>query len=75
MMLQIYFKDGRVFSYPVESDVKAREHMEKIWDTGYRSTCDGNLTWYGRHYIDKIKYVPMEGTKLSTNFPDECRGT
>lgn len=70
--LMIYFKDGRVFSYNVSDSTRARAHMAKIWEGGYRSTADGDLTWYGPHYIDKIVY---KGDDASTNFPDTVRGT
>lgn len=70
--LLIYFKDGRVFSYKVSDSIRARAHMAKIWESGYRSTSDGNLTWYGSHYIDKIVY---QGDDASSNFPDTVRGT
>jgi len=48
--------------------------MAKIWEGGYRSVSDGNLTWYGPHYIDKIKYKPAKDEVLS-NYPDIVCGT
>lgn len=72
--LMIYFKDGRVFEYPVADSIVARAHMSKIWESGYRSTSDGNLSWYGPHYIDKMKYQPDKDEVLS-NYPDLVRGT
>ena len=72
--LYIYFKDGRVFSYVVADAAQARAHMGKIWETGYRSTSDGTLQWYGPHYIDKIKYYPADN-EILTIYPDACRGT
>ena len=74
MRLVIYFKDGRVFEYSVSKGTDARAHMSKIWETGYRSTSDGTLQWYGPHYIDKMKYIPDQDEVLS-NYPDEVRGT
>lgn len=70
--LHIYFKDGRVFSYHVPDSISARAHMAKIWESGYRSTSNGALSWYGPSYIDKIVYV---GDDISTNFADSVRGT
>ena len=70
--LNVYFKDGRVFSYDVDTSVKAREHMAKIWAGGYRH-CDGTLVeWFGPHYLDKLKYV---GDDATTNYPDKVQGT
>jgi hypothetical protein len=71
-MLSVYFKDGRVFAYPVASEAQAREHMGKIWAGGYRHVEAGALTWFGPHYIDKIKY---QGQDVSTGYPDSVRGT
>lgn len=71
-MLKIYFKDGRVFSYSVDSADRARAHMAKIWESGYRSTSDGTLSWYGPHYLDKIVYT---GSDVSTNYSDKVQGT
>lgn len=73
-MLSIYFKDGRVFSYEVGDSKQARAHMAKIWESGYRSTSDGTLQWYGPHYTDKIKYTP-DKDEVITNYPDTVRGT
>lgn len=70
--LMIYFHDGRVFEYNVDSAVRARAHMDKIWKYGFRSTADGDLTWYGPHYIDRIRYV---GSDAASNYPDTVRGT
>lgn len=71
-LLNIYFKDGRVFSYPISDAITARAHMAKIWEGGYRSTTNDRLTWYGPHYIDKIVYT---GDDATTNYPDKVRGT
>lgn len=70
--LHIYFHDGRVFYYPVADATQARAHMDKIWARGYRSTANGDLSWYGPHYLDKIVY---KGDDASTNYPDQVRGT
>ena len=71
-MLSVYFKDGRVFSYPVCSAVQAREHMGRIWEGGYRHVEEGTLTWFGSHYIDRITY---EGADVGTKYPDSVKGT
>ena len=54
MKLYVYFKNGNVFTYEVENIIKAREHAEKIWQTGFRQKIGNRLEWFGIHYIDKI---------------------
>jgi len=73
--MYIYFKNGNVFCYQVESIQKAREHADKIWNTGYRQIINNRMEWFGPHYIDKIcwdvnendylgkKYTESEGVK------------
>jgi hypothetical protein len=56
MKMYIYFKNGNVYQYDVDSAEKAREHAEKIWTTGYRCKDGNSHVWYGTHYIDKIKW-------------------
>ena len=70
--LLVYFKDGRVFEYAVANVIKAREHMGKIWEGGYRHVSENKLEHYGPHYLDKIVYV---GDDVETNYPDKVRGT
>jgi len=54
MNIYIYFKNGNVFQYEVENAIKAREHAEKIWTTGYKVKVGDRHEWFGSHYIDKI---------------------
>lgn len=68
--IKVYLKTGDVFEYDCpESSV--REHMSKIFETGYRSCHENELVWYGAHYIDKIKAT---GT-FDTSYPDKKGGT
>ena len=71
--ISVYFKTGQVFQYDVLDSFKAREHMSKIWEHGYRSADESGteLVWYGPHWIDKIKCSPAP----STNYPDLKSGT
>lgn len=68
--IMVYFKDGRVFEYEVTDIAKARDHMAKIWELGYRHVKNGTLEWFGPHYLDKIKYV---GDDSQTNHPDSTQ--
>jgi hypothetical protein len=56
MLIEVYFKNGNLFKYTVESAVKAREHAKAIWDGGYRVKVGNRHEWYGPHYIDKIAW-------------------
>ena len=64
--MEIYFKNGNIYRYKVANAEKAREHADKIWTTGYRvdtSTEDNEEhTWYGPHYLDKIKWTGKDTT-------------
>jgi len=71
-LIVVYFKDGRIFEYEVCDMNKAREHMSKIWELGYRTVREGVLEWFGPHYIDKMKYL---GDDAQTSYPDIIRGT
>ena len=77
--LYVYFKDGRVFSYEVADSKKAREHMAKIRESGYRHFEESTqcLEWYLPHYIDKMKYElgSSEVSKDVTNYPSKVKGT
>ena len=74
-MIKVYFKDGRIFEYKLDCEVKAFEHIDKIRKDGYRSVVGGVLTWYGPHYIDKIKFSPIETCFELTEFPDSVKGS
>jgi hypothetical protein len=54
VLVYVYFKNGNVDVYPVESVWKAREHAEKIFNAGYRMQVGDRMEWFGPHYIDKI---------------------
>ena len=58
--VSVYFKNGNVFSYDVSSALKAREHAEKIWTSGFRTEIDGKTEWFGPHYVDKITWTNDE---------------
>lgn len=67
--LQIYLKDGNVFGYEVENAWKAREHAQKIWETGLRcQTEEDEHTWYGPHWIDKIKWIGEDNSYLAKKY-------
>ena len=72
IVISIYIDDGRVFSYPVTSPAKAREHSHAIVATGYRHTTNGELEYYPPHRILKVKCT---GSGISTMYPDTERGT
>jgi hypothetical protein len=68
MKIYVYFKNGNVFIYEVESSLKAREHAEKIWSTGYRCTVGKRQEWFGPHYIDKICWDGDDDTYLAKKY-------
>jgi hypothetical protein len=70
MKIYVYFKNGNVFTYDVESAEKAREHAEKIWTTGYRIEIGGRHEWFGPHYIDKICWDGKDKTYLATKYKE-----
>lgn len=71
MQIQVYLDDGRVFSYDVDSEEKAREHSHAIVQTGYRHCTKKYFEHYGPHRILKVKVVG----KLDTVYSDKVRGT
>lgn len=50
----VYFKNGNVDIYEVESAVKAREHADNIWLRGYKMRIGTRMEWFNPDYIDKI---------------------
>lgn len=55
--INVYLKNGNVFSYTVTSAIEAGEHAEKIWSTGFRTKIGDRTEWFGPHYIDKITWT------------------
>jgi hypothetical protein len=70
MNIYIYFKNGNVYSYEVESAEKAREHAEKIWSTGYRVRVGDRHEWFGPHYTDKIAWDGKDETYLAKKYDE-----
>lgn len=68
MTMYIYFKNGNVFTYEVDSPIKAREHADKIWATGYRVIIGDRHEWFGPHYIDKICWEGEDKTYLAEKY-------
>jgi hypothetical protein len=60
--VQVYTTDGNIYEYEVESEEKARDHMDKIVESGYRRKENENtLVWYPPQYILKVKAKPFKG--------------
>jgi hypothetical protein len=68
--MYVYFKNGNVFTYIVVSAVKAREHAEKIFTTGYRVQIGDRHEWFGPHYIDKICWEGADETHLAKKYKE-----
>jgi hypothetical protein len=68
--IYIYFKNGNVFQYKVDSAEKAREHADKIWETGYRVNIGNRHEWFGKHYIDKICWDGIDDTYLAKKYDE-----
>jgi hypothetical protein len=68
--IYIYFKNGNMFQYKVESAIKAREHAEKIFTTGYRVMVGNRHEWFGPHYIDKICWDGVDETPLAVKYSE-----
>jgi hypothetical protein len=69
--IKVYLKSGIVYEYGVSTPEKGREHCFKIMQEGYRHNDGKEFTWFGPHWIDKIKIDPAP----STSYPDKESGT
>lgn len=69
--IKVYMDDGRIYSYAVEGEDKAREHSMAISEHGYRHNDGKVFEVYPAHRILKIK---VEGV-ISTNYVDKASGT
>jgi hypothetical protein len=70
--IKVYMDDGRVFSYNVEGDDKAREHAAAIAEHGYRHN-DGNIF---EHYPAwRVLKVKVTGGTIPTSYVDKASGT
>jgi|OpeIllAssembly_1097287.scaffolds.fasta_scaffold02735_12 hypothetical protein len=67
----VYMDDGRVYSYTVEGEDKAREHSMAISEHGYRHNDGKVFEVYPAHRILKVK---VEGL-VSTRYVDKASGT
>lgn len=63
--LNIYLKNGKVFTYQVADAVTAHMHMVRIWEEGYKTSVNDRMTWYGPHYIDAIVYTGEDADTLT----------
>jgi len=68
--MYVYFKNGNVFTYEVDNAIKAREHADKIWTTGFRINIDGRHEWFGTHYLDKICWDGIDDTYLAGKYKE-----
>ena len=50
----VYFKNGNVDVFEVQSVEKAREHAFNIWRFGYRMRIGNRMEWFNPDYIDKV---------------------
>lgn len=62
--IYVYFKNGNVYTYEVDSAEKAMEHADKIWSKGYLVKVGSQHEWFGVHYIDKICWDGVYDTDL-----------
>lgn len=72
--IRVYMDDGRVFTYQVPNQGKAREHASAIVATGYRHVDKKDpftMEHYPPHRIVKVKVVGP----IQTNYTDETEGT
>lgn len=76
--IQVYLLGGTKHEYEITADTKAdlgakaREHSAAIMLFGFRSNSGaGEFTWYGRHWIDKIKVIGS----VYTTYPTTLTGT
>lgn len=69
--IEVYLEDGRVHSYEVENDDKAREHSAAIIKDGWRYNDGRTFEHYPSHRILKVKVTPAPPTK----YPAKQRGT
>jgi len=73
MKIEVYLDDGRVYSYEVPNEMKAREHAAAIAQGGYRhNDGKGEFEHYGPHRVLKVK---ASGGPVSTKYADEGSGT
>jgi hypothetical protein len=70
--VHVYLDDGRVYSYEVANELKAREHAAAIVSGGYRHNDGaGEFEHYPPHRVSKVKVTGV----VSTNYPDKGGGT
>lgn len=76
--IRVYLKSSQVFEYTIDAPTKeelgskAREHEYAIMTSGFRHSGVGEHTWYGVHWVDKVKVI---GTDLDTSYADIASGT
>lgn len=69
-IIKVYLDTGQTFEYECSARV-AREHASEIVSTGYRSSYNGDLTWFPPHRIRIVKVIGGD----ETAYPDKVSGT
>jgi hypothetical protein len=76
--IQVYLKGGTKHEYEIKADseadlgAKAGDHSAAIMYHGFRQIrSNGEFTWWGPHWIDKIKVIGA----VYTTYPTEPTGT
>ncbi len=54
--INVYLQDGRVFSYDVANDTKAREHAHRIINYGWRNVEECVMCYYPVHQVLKVTF-------------------
>jgi len=72
MKINVYLDDGRVYSYEVPNELKAREHAAAIVLGGYRHNDGMEFEHYGPQRVLKVK---VTGGVVATKYPDSGTGT
>lgn len=77
--VQVYLHGGTKHVYEIAADTnadlgaKAREHSAAIMMYGFRANSGkGEFTWFGKHWIDKVKII---GAPIFTSYATTPDGT
>jgi len=77
--IHVYLIGGTIHRYDIQADTKwdlgakAREHTAAIIMNGFRANSGkGEFTWFGKHWIDKIK---VTGAPIYTIYSTQPTGT
>lgn len=66
--IQVYVLGGNVFEYEVANISKAREHADRIINTGWRNIEEGVMIYYPVHKIEKVKFDMPNKDKLAGTY-------